>query len=149
MPAISHQSVTIVAAVLLSILIPIGVMWLISIFTGWRKLARAFPAQPRQPDARSRLTSLSLRYIGGYNNCVLWNADDEYLHLRLMPPFAWMSHPPVSIPWAAIEIVKFIPKKSATIRVDGINIALESKIVESEVTLRAAMDASDDQAGPA
>lgn len=125
----------------------VSIMLLMAHLSGWRRLAREFPGRPPAADARGGLTSVGFRALGKYNNCVLWKSDDEALHLRLMPPFNLMGHPPMSIPWAAVEIVK--PKSFwgwAQVKVSGIPISLQPKLIEQEVEVRAAMAAQDEVA---
>jgi hypothetical protein len=88
---------------------------LIARFGGWRELARRYPGDraPRQErwawwEGRRGwwgLTSIRMRWFAGYNSCVLWRADDEALHLRIVPPFN-LFHPPLAIPWSEMEVEK-------------------------------------------
>jgi hypothetical protein len=88
---------------------------LIARFGGWRELARRYPADTALRQERWAwwegrrgwwgLTSIRLRWFAGYNGCILWRADDEVLHLRIVPPFN-LFHPPLAIPWSEMEVEK-------------------------------------------
>lgn len=98
-------------------------MWALARMGGWRELAERYPGipaaemyaerwgwwqRPRAGQCRRRwwgITSIRLRWFAGYNGCILWRADDEYLHLRVVPPFN-IFHPPMSIPWAEMDVVR-------------------------------------------
>jgi hypothetical protein len=119
------------------------VMYIMQRVSGWSRLAGEFPAQPPAQGARGGLTSVGFHCLCNYNNCVRWRADEDYLHLSLMPPFGWFYHPPISIPWVAVEIVD--PRGrwgAAKIRVLDIPIRVPKKMIEREVELRAALEAA-------
>jgi hypothetical protein len=77
--------------------------WAISRLSGWASLAQEFPLQNPLPESDHGIGSLSFAPIWGYNGCVLWRADDDYLHLRIMLPFN-LFHPPMSLPWTEVQI---------------------------------------------
>lgn len=82
------------AAVVLALL-GIGAMgWL----TGWRSLARAYPARDRRPGRSFRVPWI---HFGAtrYRNLVVGHADEAHLHLAV-----WLriGHPPLSVPWREI-----------------------------------------------
>jgi hypothetical protein len=117
-----------------------GILLLMSRLTGWKRLADTYPAQPPAPNARRVFGSAGFRALGGYNNCVIWRADEEHLHIALMRPFQWMGHPPMSIPWAAVQFDPAQPRWGyKRLSVDGIPIRAPAKVVETELALREAL----------
>jgi hypothetical protein len=114
-------------------------MWAISHWGGWQAFAKRFPSVPPAPDADRGFGSLSFSRLGGYNNCILWRADDDHLHLRVMVPFNTF-HKPLSIPWAHIEIIK--PKGEwgmTVIRIDGRRYGIPPRAAARELRVRAVM----------
>jgi hypothetical protein len=113
--------------------------------TGWKRLAAAYPARPPAQDARTGLGSAFFYTMGNYNGCVRWHADDEYLHLALIRPFQWLGHPPMSVPWAAIEVDLTQSRDGyQQVYIDGIPVRLPFKAVEAELELRRAMSREED-----
>lgn len=66
--------------------------------TGWRELARTYPAVERGNGQRLLINTARFRR-GGYRNLVVLEADASHLHFRLLPR---LGHPPFSVPWAEI-----------------------------------------------
>jgi hypothetical protein len=68
--------------------------------TGWRMLARAYPARRRGAGHRLRVPWI---YFGWtrYRNLVVAHADQAHLHL-----WVWLrvGHPPFSVPWSELSI---------------------------------------------
>jgi hypothetical protein len=132
---------------LLPVLIPfvmaafvIGMIWLIAHFGGWRELAARYPAVAvsdfgtqrglwwqRGRTSRWRTTSISLRWFLSYNHCIRWRADDDYLHLRVMPILS-LFHPPVSLPWREMEVVS-VGRWFAHLRIAGVPLRISPRIV--------------------
>jgi len=115
------------------------VMYLMQHFSGWSRLARAFPARPPAPDARGGLSSIGFYSWCNYNNCILWKSDAEHLHLSILPPFSWMYHPPMSIPWVAVEIID-AKGRWPKVRVMDTPIRLPRGMIERELQLRAELE---------
>lgn len=123
-------------------------VWVVGVFSGWRELARRFPTTPPPPVGpgarRGRFGSIGFG-AGGYNGCVVWAADDEYLHLALWPVFAVAGHPPMSIPWSAVE---FGGRSFGAVRVtiEGrVRWRLPMAMVEGELAVRKAIGAGEDE----
>jgi hypothetical protein len=117
-----------------------AIMYAMARLTGWKRLAAAYPAQPPAPDARKGFGSLGFYSMGNYDNCAVWRADDEHLHLALFRPFQWMGHPPMSIPWAAVEFDPKPPKWGfQQFSIDNIPVRVPVKAVQAELALREAL----------
>jgi hypothetical protein len=117
----------------------VALFWALARIGGWRELARHHPGVSASAMRDGRwgwwegnrrnwwsLTSIRLRWFVGYNGCVLWRADDTYLHLRIMPPFN-IFHPPVSIPWSEVE-VQHVTRWYARLRVSGIPLFVSRRV---------------------
>jgi hypothetical protein len=86
----------------------IGVLSLVSAISGWRKLARSYPAvdtsaptQDAAPVPRFHFCSASFSGLN-YSACLTFAVDRDYLHLATQLPFR-PGHPPISIPWSEIS----------------------------------------------
>lgn len=115
------------------------IIWGIGAFSGWRELARSFPRVPVGEGARRGHFGAVRFGAGGYNGCVSWAADDDHLHLALWPVFAVFGHPPMSIPWSAIE---FGAARFGAVRVvidDRVHWVLPKAMVRDELALRERM----------
>ena len=124
-------------------------MLALSRLTGWKKLAATYPGQAPAPNARTGFGSCGFHTLGNYNNCVRWASDDDHLHISLVKPFAQMGHPPISIPWAVIDIVDSKPGWGgfAKIKADNVPIRIPAKAISAELELRQAL-ASESLAEP-
>jgi hypothetical protein len=88
------------------------VVALISIVGGWRYLAKSYPAEETtfriaggNVGKRFRWTSLVLGprfFPTNYGNCVNVVVNDLGIRIAVMPLFRTL-HPPILIPWSAIE----------------------------------------------
>lgn len=114
------------------------IMWVIARMSGWRSLAEKFPAAPPAADADRGFGSVLFSPMGGYNNCIIWRADDDHLHLRVMVPFN-IFHKPISVPWAHVEIEPKGRFGMATIRIDGRRYGVPPRSVAREIRVRRAM----------
>jgi hypothetical protein len=111
-----------------------AIMLAVAYLSGWRTAARQYPAQPSAADADRGLGSIEFAPLCGYNNCILWRADDDYLHIRIMFPFN-MFHPPMSIPWIEITSIKTswsgariaMPKRTWTVSKKMVRRELENR----------------------
>ncbi len=86
----------------------IGVLSLVSEISGWRKLARSYPAvdtsapiQESSAVPRFHFCSASLSGLN-YSACLTFAVDRDYLHLATQLPFR-PGHPSMSFPWADIS----------------------------------------------
>lgn len=88
-----------------SLVFTYGVFWcamhVVSLLSGWQKVARQFPANRPPGGARFNIQSVSLRGIN-YNNCLTIYRDDFGLHVYPWLPFR-VAHPPLLIPWTEIH----------------------------------------------
>lgn len=117
-----------------------AIMFAMSRLTGWKRLSRDYPARTPAPTARKGFGSAGFYALPNYNNCVRWKADEEHLHLSLVRPFQWMGHPPLSIPWAVIDIDPAPPKWGfKQLRIDNIPVRVPAKAVQAEIELRDAL----------
>ncbi|MCA9310075.1 MAG: hypothetical protein KDA21_02655 [Phycisphaerales bacterium] len=137
--------IIVLAATVLSIW---GAMRLLPGVTGWRVLARAYPSRPPGDILdRGGPVSIGTMRLGGYNNCIMWVADEDFLHIRMMKIFS-AGHAPMSIPFAAMTFTvdrqsRYIPVKLEC----GRTLTLPRRLVRRELELRAAMAASEAGAG--
>jgi hypothetical protein len=79
-------------------------VFLLTLITGWSRLARTYPAcEPGDEALRGLAPALAVRWRWvSFNMCVRWAADEAFLHLRIVPPFGTMTSP-MSIPWKEID----------------------------------------------
>ena len=77
----------------------IGVSFLISVMSGWRRFVEAYPAPAqREPDSvRLPMTSLALRRGGNYNNCVILHVSQRGVRFSVL--FLFPFHKPFFVPW--------------------------------------------------
>ncbi len=115
-----------------------GIMYLIGQFGGWRAAAAEFPAVPRgRIVARGTFGSLRFGDWAAYNNAVIWAADEDYLHLRLIPGINFGTHAPLSIPWSAMEFTKVRPRwVESRLTPTGVSFTLPRRMVEHELRVR-------------
>lgn len=127
------------------ILIP-AVMVLFSRLGGWRQMAARFPAREPLPDAtRNRLASIAVgKKWCRYNNVVQWSTDSDSLHLSL-PPFFNAGHPPMSIPWAAVESIERAGTGMVKLAIGDHGIWAPIAVARAEMALRESMYAVGDQ----
>lgn len=79
-----------------------AVVWFISRYTGWARLAKAYPqAQPFR-GKKHHFGCLKMKGMGGYNNCVVYGADDQGIHLSMWPVFR-IGHPAMLLPWQEMK----------------------------------------------
>jgi hypothetical protein len=77
------------------------VLLLVSVLSGWSRLASHFPA--REPAAGETLRMQSIK-VGwaDYNGCLTIHRTSEGIRLAVWPMFR-IGHPPIFIPWEAIH----------------------------------------------
>lgn len=83
----------------------IGIMQLIAILSGWKKLAARFPAGEPLEGERFRWVSGRLDGHSRYNNCINVTVSEIGIELSMVFFFRF-AHPPLFIPWEAIESLK-------------------------------------------
>lgn len=121
---------------------PFTLVWLMSFVTGWRRLAAEFPARGQGAIAGKGVTSLLLGGVGRFNNCILWRADEEHLHLRMTPPFH-TGYAPISIPWGEMTEVRAArhSRRFAVVVARGVRFEIGRGAVEQELAAREALEA--------
>lgn len=85
----------------------VGFRWVllnaIAAASGWKNLARRFPAQFGFSGVESKWQSARLRFLIGYNNCLVVGAGPTGLSIRTI----WgirTGHPPLMIPWNEVSV---------------------------------------------
>jgi len=78
----------------------VGVILLISLLTGWRRLARYYAAESACHGSVWTMQTAYMRF-GRYKNCLRVGADNHGLYLSL-PYLLSFGHRPLLIPWADI-----------------------------------------------
>jgi hypothetical protein len=147
MPPAPAQAIS--TAAILAITLGLGlcftamVMWGMSYLTGWRRLAAQFPARAPLPGAESSFGSIGFYALGNYNNCVRFRMDDDCLHVRLILPFNF-GHPPMSIPWPAVELLDKKPTWGMHhIRIAGVPARVPKRVIAREHELRRQLQSID------
>jgi len=119
----SWQGIVMMSAALL-LLVPALIGGVTAII--WRPWARAYPAQPLQPEARWRLFQfVTLGTMGGLNGCAEIACDARWVHVRLMPPFGWLVAPRISLPRERLRLLRRSAAIPALVmEIDGRRLAL-------------------------
>lgn len=86
--------------------IVIGAVFNYAINGGWKAIERQFPGRPAAPDAIRRNFGSMRIGIANFGNCVHFEADAAYLHLRPTWFLRRLGCGAASIPWDAITSVK-------------------------------------------
>lgn len=74
-----------------------GIAWL----SGWRALARAWPARGLGGSGQTwRFQSAQMRYATNYNGCLTFAASPYAL--RVSAWWIFVAHPPLEVPWSQI-----------------------------------------------
>lgn len=75
---------------------------LLAAMSGWRELARVYPApESMEVSAEWRFRGCSMRYGSRYNGCLTIATNAMGIRLTLWPIFR-PAHPPLFIPWTEI-----------------------------------------------
>jgi hypothetical protein len=119
-------------------------MLFLALFSGWWELSRVYPRQPPATGARRGAGSVLFGPLFRYRHVVAWADDGDVLHLGL-PPIVGAFHPPMSIPWAAIEfdqgdrrVAGFIP-----VKVERRRLFLSKAMVSRELEIRRQLAAAE------
>jgi hypothetical protein len=130
----SGQAWLAVLILFFALVVPAVIMRIIAGVSGWRTLARRYPPQPHGPGRGGSFGSIRFQALGGYNNCIIWKADETYLHLRVWPVIG-VFHRAMSVPWEAIQIQ---PGRlgMAQVEIDGVTWGLPKAMLRDEVILR-------------
>ncbi len=81
----------------------IGTLLLISRISGWASLAERYQYSDLFDGKRWWFQSAQMRWLMGYNNCLIVGANRKGLYLGVIWPFR-IGHPPLLIPWNDIAI---------------------------------------------
>lgn len=81
-----------------------SILYLISFLSGWRKLARLYPAYNPPDGTRFRFQSGKVGWAG-YNNCLTYCVGFSGLYIAVFPLFSF-GHHPLLIPWGEIRAVE-------------------------------------------
>lgn len=100
-----NSAVWIAAVIVLMAGYVVGLLWTMGWITGWRALARRFPAGLRPVGKRFRFCSLRVWKIGGYNNCLTATLSEEGIYLAFPFPIP-VGHPPLLFPWAIVGLLR-------------------------------------------
>lgn len=79
-------------------------LYIISFLSGWRRLARLYPAYNPPDGTRFRFKSGKVGWAG-YNNCLTYCAGFSGLYMAVFPLFSF-GHHPLLIPWGEIRSVE-------------------------------------------
>ncbi|MDO8804124.1 MAG: hypothetical protein Q7R35_06820 [Elusimicrobiota bacterium] len=80
------------------------VLYLISFASGWRRLARLYPAYNPPDGTRLRFQSGKVGWAA-YNNCLTYCAGFSGLYMAVFPLLSF-GHRPLLIPWGEIRVVE-------------------------------------------
>jgi|SRR6185312_2620539 len=77
--------------------------FLIALVGGWSQLAGRYRTEREFPQHKRWLQSAQMRFTIGYNSVLTLASDSEGLCMGVITPFR-MGHPPLFIPWTAIQV---------------------------------------------
>lgn len=86
----------------LVVLVPFGVILVLSRISGWNLLAEHYPATGALPPTKKRMGYGVFRGWIGYNGGIIVGSDARGLSLRAMPILLSFCHRPIFIPWSEI-----------------------------------------------
>jgi len=98
MPAAHVEILSVVGFVALWV----GIVWLVSFFSGWRVLAAAYPCVRTFPSAAWRFRTLGMRWAN-YGCCVTLGADATDLCVRVLWIFR-PGHAAFCVPWQDVRV---------------------------------------------
>lgn len=87
---------------LVTLLIPVGSIFLISRLSGWPRLAARYPESSPKPRPLTVFGYGTMNNWIGYNGGLILAADDAGLHVSTWPYLLGWCHRPVFIPWTQI-----------------------------------------------
>lgn len=79
----------------------IGIVYLISRLSGWKRLSREFPATGRIEGSVHRFCSARLKFATNYSNCLTVTVSPAGIHMLPMKAFQF-GHSAILIPWDAV-----------------------------------------------
>ena len=83
----------------------VAISVLLSHLGGWAALARQYGYSGEFVGERWKRQSGQMRYLMGYNNCLILGANREGLYISVAVPFL-LGHPPLFIPWGEISVTR-------------------------------------------
>ena len=90
---------------ILTPLLPVGIIFLISRTSGWQTLARCYPLRGTFPKPKVVLGYGVFRGWIGYNGGIIVGSDAAGLYLRAMPVVLSFCHDPIFIPWSEVTSI--------------------------------------------
>ena len=97
-----NEALIIIPAVLVGgPLIWIFVCHIIALVSGWKRLAKHYPAV-KPPRGRCHLMESGFIGIASYKGCLTIYTSEEGLYFKLWSLFR-MAHPPLFVPWSSIH----------------------------------------------
>jgi hypothetical protein len=90
----------------LVLLLPVGLIYLLSRTSGWQTLARRYPLRGQFPEPKVRLGYGVFRGWIGYNGGIIVASDGAGLYLRAMPIVLSFCHDPICIPWSEVTRIE-------------------------------------------
>jgi hypothetical protein len=90
----------------LVVLVPFGVILVLSRISGWNLLAEHYPATGELPPTKKRMGYGVFRGRIGYNGGIIVGSDARGLSLRAMPILLSFCHRPIFIPWSEISRIE-------------------------------------------
>jgi hypothetical protein len=92
----------IVNPLVLTPLLPVGLIYLISRTSGWQTLAARYPLRGTFPEPKVRMGYGVFRGWIGYNGGIVVASDAAGLYLRAMPVVLSFCHDPIFLPWSEV-----------------------------------------------
>ena len=83
----------------------LAVTLLLSLMSGWARLAKIYPARAKFEAEQWHFVSGQLRNFVSYRNCLTVGANADGMHLSILLPFR-VGHPPLFIPWSDIAVAE-------------------------------------------
>ncbi len=87
---------------ILTPLLPVGIIYVIARTSGWQTLAARYPLQIPFPTPKVRMGYGVFRGWIGYNGGIIVASDAAGLYLRAMPFVLSWCHDPIFIPWSDV-----------------------------------------------
>jgi hypothetical protein len=101
------------------VVVACSIGFVVAQLSGWSSLARRFRETSNFTGPTWKWKSARLRWMVGYNNCLIIGADPMGLYLATMIVIR-LGHPPLLVPWHEISV----EKRSPTILVRSVQFSL-------------------------
>jgi hypothetical protein len=90
----------------LALLVPFGLIFVLSRVSGWSTLADLYPLQGDSPRPLVRLGYGVFRGWIGYNGGIVVSANERGLYLAAMPIVLSLCNRPIFIPWSELRAIR-------------------------------------------